>query len=53
MTEQESGVVTPEIKATDAARRVARELGVDLAQVEGTGRGGEITVGDVRRKGAS
>jgi pyruvate/2-oxoglutarate dehydrogenase complex dihydrolipoamide acyltransferase (E2) component len=43
----------PEIRATDAARRAARELGVDLSQVEGTGRGGEITVGDVRRKGAS
>jgi polyhydroxyalkanoic acid synthase PhaR subunit len=41
------------IKATDAARREARELGVDLTQVEGTGNGGQITVGDVRRKGAS
>jgi polyhydroxyalkanoic acid synthase PhaR subunit len=42
-----------EIKATDAARREARELGVDLTEVEGTGNGGQITVGDVRRKGAS
>jgi polyhydroxyalkanoic acid synthase PhaR subunit len=41
------------IKATDAARREARELGVDLTEVEGTGNGGQITVGDVRRKGAS
>jgi pyruvate/2-oxoglutarate dehydrogenase complex dihydrolipoamide acyltransferase (E2) component len=44
---------TPEIKATDAARRTARELGVDLAEVEGTGNGGQITVDDVRRKGES
>ena len=42
-----------EIKATDAARREALELGVDLTEVEGTGDGGEITVGDVRRKGES
>src|SRR5215218_4514231 len=40
-------------KATDAARRKARELGVDLTEVEGTGTGGQITVGDVRRKGES
>src|SRR5215210_124784 len=33
---------TPQAKATDAARRAARELGVDLAEVEGTGSGGEI-----------
>jgi polyhydroxyalkanoic acid synthase PhaR subunit len=39
--------------ATDAARRKARELGVDLGQVEGTGSGGQITVDDVRRIGGS
>jgi pyruvate/2-oxoglutarate dehydrogenase complex dihydrolipoamide acyltransferase (E2) component len=44
---------TPEIEASDAARRAARELGVDLAEVEGTGNGGQITVDDVRRKGES
>jgi polyhydroxyalkanoic acid synthase PhaR subunit len=38
-------------EATDAARRKARELGVDLAEVEGTGSGGQITVNDVRRRG--
>jgi polyhydroxyalkanoic acid synthase PhaR subunit len=38
-------------KATDAARRKARELGVDLSEVEGTGNGGQVTVEDVRRKG--
>jgi len=42
-----------EVEATDAARRKARELGVDLAEVEGTGADGKITVEDVRRKGDS
>jgi pyruvate/2-oxoglutarate dehydrogenase complex dihydrolipoamide acyltransferase (E2) component len=36
-----------EIDATDAARREARERGLDLTQIEGTGSGGRITVGDV------
>jgi hypothetical protein len=34
--------------ATDAALRLADELGVDLADVEGTGSGGRITVKDVQ-----
>lgn len=42
-----------ETQATEAARRKAQELGVDLAQVDGTGSNGQITVGDVREKGAS
>ena len=42
-----------EVRATDAARRKARELGVDLAGVQATGANGEVTVGDVRRKGES
>jgi polyhydroxyalkanoic acid synthase PhaR subunit len=42
-----------EIKATDAARREAREMGVDLSEVVGTGTGGQVTVGDVRKKGES
>jgi pyruvate/2-oxoglutarate dehydrogenase complex dihydrolipoamide acyltransferase (E2) component len=37
-----------EIKATPAAERLAQELGVDLAQVEGTASGARITVKDVR-----
>jgi pyruvate/2-oxoglutarate dehydrogenase complex dihydrolipoamide acyltransferase (E2) component len=45
-TEEEDG---GEPKATDAARRKAEELGMDLSQVEGTGAGGRILVGDVRR----
>ncbi len=47
------GSLVGEITATDAARREARKLGVDLAEVEGTGNGGQITVDDVRRKGES
>jgi pyruvate/2-oxoglutarate dehydrogenase complex dihydrolipoamide acyltransferase (E2) component len=38
------------IEATAAARRRAGELGVDLRQVEGTGKGGRITAADVKRK---
>lgn len=42
-----------EVEATDAARRKAREVGVDLATVEGTGTNGKITIEDVRKKGDS
>lgn len=38
-----------EVNASEAARREARELGVDLTQVEGTGSGGNITVKDVKK----
>lgn len=43
----ESLVQQGEVEATDAARREARERGVDLTQIEGTGSGGRITVVDV------
>src|SRR3712207_3774090 len=36
-----------EVEATDAARRQARELGVDLTKIEGTGTDGRIIVVDV------
>ena len=36
-------------EATNAARRKAEELGVDLSQVEGTGSGGRILVRDVQK----
>jgi pyruvate/2-oxoglutarate dehydrogenase complex dihydrolipoamide acyltransferase (E2) component len=36
-----------DLKASEAARRKAEELGIDLSQVEGTGSGGLITVKDV------
>ncbi len=42
-----------EVRATDAARRVAGEQGVDLSEVEGTGAGGQITVDDVSERGES
>jgi len=48
-----NGSAAVEVEATDAAQRKARELGVDLATVEGTGADGRITVDDVRRKGES
>jgi pyruvate dehydrogenase E2 component (dihydrolipoamide acetyltransferase) len=38
-----------EILATPAVRRLARELGVDLSKVKGTGPGGRILEEDVRR----
>ncbi len=37
------------VLATPATRRLARELGVDITQVEGTGPGGRVTDEDVRR----
>ena len=42
-----------EVRATAAARRKARETGVDLREVRGTGANGMITVEDVRTKGDS
>jgi pyruvate dehydrogenase E2 component (dihydrolipoamide acetyltransferase) len=38
-----------EILATPATRKLARDLGVGLSLVQGTGRGGRITDGDVER----
>jgi pyruvate dehydrogenase E2 component (dihydrolipoamide acetyltransferase) len=37
------------ILATPATRKLARELGVDIAQIQGTGPGGRVTDEDVRR----
>jgi pyruvate dehydrogenase E2 component (dihydrolipoamide acetyltransferase) len=45
----ESRMVTPRIAATPLVRRVAQELGVDLATITGSGPGGRITEDDVRR----
>jgi pyruvate/2-oxoglutarate dehydrogenase complex dihydrolipoamide acyltransferase (E2) component len=38
-----------EMNATEAAMRVADELGVDLEQVEGSGPDSRITIRDVKR----
>ena len=40
---------TAEVMATDAARRKAEELGVDLSRIEGTGAGGRVLVRDVQK----
>ena len=40
-----------EPNATEAARKWAEQLGVDLSQVEGSGAGGRITVKDVQGAG--
>ncbi|HEY0994960.1 MAG TPA: 2-oxoglutarate dehydrogenase complex dihydrolipoyllysine-residue succinyltransferase [Gemmatimonadaceae bacterium] len=42
-----------EVKASPAAGRVAAEQGVDLASVQGTGRGGMVTKQDVVTSGGS
>jgi pyruvate/2-oxoglutarate dehydrogenase complex dihydrolipoamide acyltransferase (E2) component len=47
--EDRGGEDAAEIRATDAARRKAEELGVDLAQIEGTGAGGRVLVKDVQK----
>ncbi len=39
--------------ATPAVRRVARELGVDIHRVRGTGRGGRVTASDVHSHASS
>jgi pyruvate dehydrogenase E2 component (dihydrolipoamide acetyltransferase) len=36
-------------RSSPAARRLARELGIDIAHVQGTGRGGRISEKDVQR----
>jgi large subunit ribosomal protein L20 len=48
-TEPEGEKQDTEVGATEVAERKAEALGVDLSEVEGTGSGGRITVGDVER----
>jgi pyruvate dehydrogenase E2 component (dihydrolipoamide acetyltransferase) len=43
----------PGPRASPAARKLARERGVDLARLEGTGPGGAITLADVERAGGA
>lgn len=49
---QETGRSGP-VVATPKARSLARQHGVDLSQVRGTGPGGRIQAADIRRGGAS
>ncbi len=41
-------LVSPHVLATPAVRALARELGVDIEKVKGTGTGGRVTEKDVR-----
>jgi pyruvate/2-oxoglutarate dehydrogenase complex dihydrolipoamide acyltransferase (E2) component len=38
-----------DVQATDAARKKAKELGLDLSQLKGTGANGNVTINDVRK----
>ena len=44
---------TQRVLATPATRKLARELGVDISQIQGTGPGGRVTDEDVRRFAAA
>jgi pyruvate/2-oxoglutarate dehydrogenase complex dihydrolipoamide acyltransferase (E2) component len=35
--------------ATDAARSLAQQLGIDIAEIEGSGKDGRVTVNDVKQ----
>jgi pyruvate/2-oxoglutarate dehydrogenase complex dihydrolipoamide acyltransferase (E2) component len=50
---QAVGSVSSRVQATPVVRRVANELGVDLAQLSGTGPNGRITEDDVRSAGGA
>ena len=50
---QAVGAAPGRVQATPVVRRVAQELGVDLAQLSGTGPNGRITEDDVRNAGGS
>lgn len=51
VAQEAEGIIEAEgkVEATDAAKRKAKELGVDLASVQGTGSGGRITAGDAAK----
>ena len=52
-TKTAGGSDEPRFKASPVARRLAGELGIDLANVNGTGPDGRITEADVRAAGKS
>ena len=47
------GSTQARVQATPVVRRIAQELGIDLAQLSGTGPNGRITEDDVRRAGTA
>ncbi len=47
------GIAAERVQATPVVRRIAQELGVDLATVSGSGSGGRVTEGDVRAAASS
>jgi len=49
VSSQTENASTDEPDATEAARRKAEELGLDLSQLEGTGAGGRILLRDVKQ----
>jgi len=48
----EAAPAGPSVRATPAVRKLAKDLGVDLPSVEGTGPGGRVTREDVERASA-
>ena len=52
-TEVRVPVTQARVQATPVVRRIAQELGVDLAQLSGTGPNGRITEDDVRSAGGA
>jgi pyruvate dehydrogenase E2 component (dihydrolipoamide acetyltransferase) len=53
IVETSSSVSTNIVRASPAARRVARELSVELSNVTGTGPRGRVTTEDIRNSGIS
>jgi pyruvate dehydrogenase E2 component (dihydrolipoamide acetyltransferase) len=47
-TAAEGGEVINRVKSTPVARRIAKDLGVDIEQVHGTGPGGRVVEADIR-----
>ena len=53
VTEFRAAIANGRVKASPLARRIARERGVDLRQLQGTGPEGRIVAEDVERAGAA
>jgi pyruvate dehydrogenase E2 component (dihydrolipoamide acetyltransferase) len=53
IVETSSSVSTSIVRASPAARRIARELNVELSKVTGTGPRGRVTTDDIRNSGTT